>query len=366
MNPRFRIHMILEKTQVPFSLLGSFSPSQWTEDLYVRAPPFSLESNAGRTHVIPADSAAEELLDNLTRSLGLVKRKQGRVQYLVKRSESIKALRLFDWFVRRSWRDKRLAVLWAIVFIGQTKGWSRPKISLEPVAEVADCELKRCAEIMQEILDGNPTRSDVLGYTDYDLSKERAAAYLVNIHKGLPTWTDELVMRSLCSGAGGSVEDVHEQILSLGLGIEAAYKAVERLKHNGYVFPARHYRVNERGPMREQLSANCRNCFYGFSSEDKCLLGTLRQIEEILSRQYGRRLSEEEKQSLYSSIKLMPLGSRLSRKVLESLALIHQVESITNERGVLNLLRKIEVGYGIDFPIRKSREDNSGNESTIG
>jgi hypothetical protein len=342
------------KTEVPFSLLGSFSPSQWSEELYIRAPPFSLEHTAGRIHIIPVDSGAEEALDSLTRALGLVKRKQGRVQYLVKRSDSAKTLRLFDWFVRRSWRDKRFAVLWAIVYMGEAKGWSRPKISLESVAEIAECDLKQCSQIMKDILDGNATPSKVLDYTDYDLSKERTLAFMSSMIEELPTWTDELVMRSLCSGTGGSVEDLHEQILSQGLGIEAAYKIVERLKRKGYVFAARHYRVNERGPMREQLSANCRNCFYGFSSEDRCLIGTLRQIEEMLSRYYGRSLSQEERQSLYSSIKLMPLGPRVSRKVLESLGLIHQVELITSERGVLNLLKKIEDGYGIDFPIRKS------------
>lgn len=360
--------VVVGKTQVPLSLLGSFSPSQWTEEVCIRAPPFSIENTAGRIHIIPIDSSAEEALDGLTHSLGLVKRNQGRVQYLVNRSDSAKTLRLFDWFVRRSWRDKRYAVLWAIVYIGEAKGWSRPKISLESVAEIADCDRKQCSEIMQKILDGNATISKVLGYTDYDLNKERALAYLASMLKELPSWTDELVMRSLCSGLGGSVEDVHEQVMSQGLGIEAAYKIVGRLKRAGYVYAARHYRVNERGPMREQLSANCRNCFYGYSSEDRCLMGTLRQIEEILSRYYGRHLSQEEKQSLYASIKLMPLGSRVSRKVLESLRLIHQVEAVTNERGVMNLLKKIEEAYGVDFPIRKSRteEADTGRKATIG
>ncbi len=358
--------MAVGKAQVPLSLLGSFSPSQWTEEAYVRAPPFSLENTAGRIHIIPIDSVAEEALDGLTRRLGLVKRKQGRIQYLVTRSDSAKTLRLFDWFVRRSWRDKRFAVLWAIVYVGEAKGWSRPKISLESVAEIADCDLKQCSEIMREILDGSATPSNVLDYTDYDLSKERTLSYLVSALKELPTWTDELVMRSLCSGTGGSVEDVHEQILSQGVGIEATYKIVERLKRAGYVFPARHYRVNERGPMREHLSVNCRNCFYGFSSEDRCLLGTLRQIEEMLYRHYERRLSREEKQSLYASIKLMPLGSRISRKALESLDLIHQVEVITSERGVLNLLKKIEAGYGIDLPIRKSSSEEDIGRSSVG
>ena len=358
--------MAVAKTQIPLKLLGSFSPGQWTEELYVRAPPFTLENTAGRVHIIPIDTATEEVLESLAHFLGLVKRKQARVQFLVNRSESLRTLRLFDWFIRRSWRDKRFTVLWTIIFIGETKNWSRPKISLESVSEMADCDLKQCMQIMQEILDGETTPSKVLGYTDFDLNKERTIEYLVRILEELPSRTDELVMKSLCSGMGGSVEDVHEQVMPQGLGIEAAYKIVERLKREGYVYAARHYRVNERGPMREHLSANCNACFYGFSSEEKCLMGTLRQIEENLSRYYGKQLSQEEKQSLYGSIKLMPLGSRVSRKVLESLGLIHQVEVITSERGVLNMLKKIEEGYGIEFPIRKSREEDIGVSSNIG
>jgi hypothetical protein len=341
-------------TQIPLSLLGLYSPSLWTEDLYIESPPFLVENSSGRIHIIPVDSSSEEVLDNVSKSLGLVKRRQGQLRYLVNRTDSTRALRLFDWFIRRSWHDKRFSVLWAIIYIGETKGWSRPKISLESVAELTNCDLKQCSEIMKEILDGVPTQSKILGYTDYDLSKGRSLAYLARLIKELPSWTDELVMKTLCSGTGGSVQDVHEQILSQGLGMEASYKIVERLKRAGYVFPLRHYRVNERGPMREQLSANCRNCFYGYSSEDKCLMGTLRQMEELLSRYYGRRLSKEERQSLYASIKLIPFGSRVSRKVLESLGLIHQVETITNERAVLNLLTKIEEGYQMDFPIKKS------------
>ncbi len=358
--------MALGKAQIPLSLLGLFSPSLWTEELYIKAPPFLLEHNAGRIHIIPVDQATEEVLDSLSRSMGLVKRRTGRLQYLVNRSESATTLRLFDWFIRRSWRDKRFAVLWAIIYIGETKGWSRPKVSLEAVAELSNCDLKQCAEIMKEILDGTPTQSKILGFTDYDLNKERSIAYLARIAKELPSWTDELVMKTLCSGTGGSVQDVHEQILSQGLGIEAAYKIVERLKRSGHVFPSRHYRVNERGPMREQLTANCRNCFYGYSSEEKCLMGTLRQIEELLSRYYGHQLSEEEKQALYASIKLIPFGSHVSRKVLESLGLIHQVEMITNERAVINLLSKIEEGYNVDFPIKRSKSLESRGQNTIG
>lgn len=72
----------------------------------------------------------------------------------------------------------------------------------------------------------------------------------------------------------------------------------------------------------------------------------------MLTTYYGREFSEEEKQSLYASIKLIPLSSRVSRRVLESLWLIHQVQVVTNERRVVNLLKKIEEKCGIELPIK--------------
>ena len=58
-------------------------------------------------------------------------------------------------------------------------------------------------------------------------------------------------MNSLCSGTGSSIADIYENLSSLGLTIGAAYKIVERLKDQGYIYPMRHVRVNEKGPMRE-------------------------------------------------------------------------------------------------------------------
>lgn len=347
-------------------LLGSFSPIEWEEKSYIRSPPYRLETTGGgRLLLAPSDTSTEAVLDKLSRSLGLTKRKQIPISFIVNRTESAKVLRTFDWFVRRSWQDKRFSVLWALIYVGEAKGWSRPKISLDSIAEMTNCDPKFCNDIMTEILDGEITHSEETNSVNFDLNRMRVEASLSKFVEELPTWTEEQVMKSLCSGMGASVEEVYDQITALGFGMAAAYKIIERLKKSGFVYASRHFRVKERGPMREQLAANCRSCFYGYSSEDNCLLDILRQIESLLEEQYDRKITDEERRALFNSIKMIPFSSHVSRRALESLGLIHQVELMTNERRVLKVLEKIEDGYGVDFPIRTKGDKEDTNTSAI-
>ena len=161
-------------------------------------------------------------------------------------------------------------------------------------------------------------------------------------------------MSGLCSGTGSSIADIYENLFTLGLTVGAAYKIVERLKTKGYIYPARHFRVNEKGPMRELLSADCSSCFYGYTNEERCLLDTFRQLEDTVQRYYGRRLSEEDRNTLYLSVKSVPYSSRICRRVIKALRLMHEVNTITKEGRVLMMLKKMEERYGIDFPLKIS------------
>ena len=169
----------------------------------------------------------------------------------------------------------------------------------------------------------------------------------------LPNWTEELIMQTLCSGIGGSASEVYERVMSQGLGMSATYKTLEKLKRNEYVHPLKHYRVNERGPMRELLAANCGSCFYGYASPERCLTDTLRQLEDMFENYYGKKLSEEERERLRSSISAVPYNSRLSRRVYELLKLMRQVDRVAKEGGVPTVLSKIEESYGVEFPLGK-------------
>lgn len=165
----------------------------------------------------------------------------------------------------------------------------------------------------------------------------------------LPIWTEERVMSVLCSGPGESVSELYEAVLAQGVSIGAIYKVSEHLKTQGYVYTQKHYRVNERGPMREMLTADCGNCFFGYSSPDRCMEDALRQIEYMLHRDYGKKPTDEERSALFSAAKSIPYACRTNRRVLTSLRLMHEVGSITNDEGVSGMLRIIKEGYGVDL-----------------
>ncbi len=320
-------------------------------------PPYVLENAGGKVLIFPMKARAEIVLDDLSSPLGLRKRKQGHTYYVVNKSDSIRAFRQFDWFLRRSWKNQDFAVLWSVVYILQTKGWNRG-VSLDTVSEITGLDSKQCAKIFEELLHAKVFESRINGFTEYEMDREKVELVLEKLLSELPSWPEEVIMNSLCSGTGGSIADIYENLFSMGLTIGAAYKIVERLKDRGYIYPMRHFRVNEKGPMRELLSANCRNCFYGYTSEERCLLDTFRQLQDAIERYYGKKLSNEERNSLYLSIKSMPYNSRICRRALESLKLIHQVEGITKEGRVLSVLRKIEERYEIEFPLKMPSESS--------
>ena len=153
--------------------------------------------------------------------------------------------------------------------------------------------------------------------------------------------------------------EIYESVLAQGLSVGAVYKVLERLKFQGYVYPVRYFRVNERGPMREMLSADCRSCFYGFTNPDMCLQDSLRQLEGVLNRDYGKVPTRQERSALYASMKTIPYSSRINRRVLDSLRLMHEIERITREGRVSSLLKKIEEHYGVELPVKTPPEPSS-------
>jgi hypothetical protein len=342
--------------KVPLSLFGLFNPSSWKEEVYTKGPPFVVETVSGRVFVVPRDSEVESALDNITSSFGLKKVRQGHVSYLVYRGRAVNALREFDWYVRRSWRNKELSVLWALAYLGEKRDWSQSDLQLQDLAEVAGLTTKECGEALQGLFRSKGENGPSRGLNEIGSDRNMVQTMLDKKTSELPIWTEEMVMSVLCTGPGGSVAELYEAVLTQGLSIGAVYKIAERLKTQGYVFPLRHYRVNERGPMREMLSADCRNCFFGYSNPDDCLEDTLRQIEDVLHRDYGKKPTSDERAALYSSVKSIPYASRTNRRVLTSLRLMRDIDRMTKEGRVSSMLKKIEEGYGVDLPVKIPQE----------
>lgn len=342
--------------KVPMSLFGSFRPTDWREEVYISRPPFIIETISGRVLLIPRDHEVESTLDAISSSLGLKKVRQGHISYVVSRGYAIKALREFDWYVRRSWKNKELLALWALAHVGERGDWKQTSLQLDHVAEVAGLATKECGTALQALFRSNPDNISVQGLSELASDRRLIQQTMETKVTELPIWTEEIVMSVLCAGPGGSVAELYEAMLGQGLGIGAVYKLAERLKTRGYIYPLRHYRVNERGPMREMLAADCRNCFFGYSNPDVCLEDSIRQIEDVLERDYGKEPTKEERASLYNSVKTIPYASRTNRRVLASLKLMHEIDRMSKEGRVASMLKKIEEGYGVDLPVKVARE----------
>jgi hypothetical protein len=342
-------------------LLESFSPDQWSEDAYIKAPSFITEDIDGTAMIIPTSPEAERVLDLVSPALGLKKTRNGQLCYLTSRTETIRALRMFNWFVRRSWRNKELAILWALAHALLDLDRAHPPVSVQSITSMTGCSPKLVSEVMIGLrgADDAPTRGGVFGeYTvDGATLKERLESHL----EETPTQTEELVMESLCSGMGSSVNDIYNRAFPRELTVGAVYKVSEELKRDGYIQALRHFRVNERGPMRELLGSDCRNCFYGYSSAEKCFDDAFRDLEQILKRYYQKELTEEERASSYSAIKSAPFGPKVIRKVLEALQLIHHMDIVMSEKNVVNVLRKLEDWYDIEFPVHGGAGEIASN-----
>ena len=342
--------------KIPMSLFGSFRPTDWREEAYISRPPFTIETISGRVFLIPRDHEVESMLDAISASLGLKKVRQGHTSYVVSRGYAIKALREFDWYVRRSWKNKELLALWALAHVGERGDWKLTSLQLDYVAEVAGLTTKECGNALQVLFRSNPENISVHGLSELASDRRLIQQTMETKVTELPIWTEEMVMSVLCAGPGGSVAELYEAMLGQGLGIGAVYKLAERLKTRGYIYPLRHYRVNERGPMREMLAADCRNCFFGYSNPEVCLEDSIRQIEDVLERDYGKEPTKEERAALYNSVKTTPYASRTNRRVLSSLKLMHEIDRMSKEGRVASMLKKIEEGYGVNLPVKVTRE----------
>jgi len=338
--------------KIPMTLFGNFKPTEWNEEAYISNPPFAAETLSGRTYLVPRDDYVEEALDTISSSLGLKRAGQAHRRFLVSRGHAVKAVREFDWYVRRSWQNKELLALWALAYIGEKEDWSQSSLKLQYIAEVAGLTAKETSQALQRLFHLTPQNGSTKNLTEFCSDKSLVQQTLEKKVEGLPIWTEEKVMSVLCSGLGGSVSELHEAMLSQGLSVGAVYKVSEHLKTQGYVYTHKHYRVNERGPMREMLTADCRHCFFGFSNSEKCLEDTLKEIEYVLARDFGKDSTKEERAAFFNNVKSVPYSCRTNRRVLGSLKLMRELANMAGEGDVSSMLTKISEAYGVELPVR--------------
>ena len=338
--------------KVPMRLFGSFKPTEWTEEVYITRPPFVTETISGRVYLAPRDYHVEETLDAISSPLGLKKASEDYRRFLVTKANATRGLREFDWYVRRSWLNKELTALWALAYVGEKEDWSQTSLKLQYIAEIAGLTTNECSQALEDLFHLTPRNGSARNLMEFGTDKSLIQQTLEKKITELPIWTEEKVMAALCTGPGGSVTELYEAVVSQGLTIGAVYKVSEHLKSQGYVYTQKHYRVNERGPMREMLTSDCGHCFFGYSDSTKCMEGTLREIEDALARDYGKEPTKDERSAIFNVIKSIPYACRTNRRVLSSLRLMHELDGIAGEGTVSDILAKISDAYGVKFPVR--------------
>ncbi|GBC71331.1 hypothetical protein HRbin02_01112 [Candidatus Calditenuaceae archaeon HR02] len=323
------------------TLLALHPPLAWSEDRFIHSPLYRIEEFDERLLLFPSRSEAEIILENLIRLLGLQKQKTSPTSYLIQKNEVFKALRNFLWIVRKSWRNETVRVIWSTLYIASAKGWEN--IPLDMIAEVSGIDHAKCREILMRVLDSEKL---IDGGVVRAGSRHLVEA-LELILRSIPTWSEELVMSILCTEIYVSVEDIYVKMRPYGLSIAAIYKIVQRLKKADHIARVRYSRRRPQGPMREVFSPNCRNCFYGYSSQEKCLQHLLVELETYFKENYGKTFSIEERMTLYKSLRMAPFGPRMLRKLLTTLRLVKNVEQLVKDERLAGLLRKLDELCGV-------------------
>lgn len=343
-------------------LLESFAPAAWKEQAYITNPPFVTESSDGSLIVFPLTPDVEHTLDRIRAPLGLKKIPVDRHYFLTSRNDTLRAMGLFNWLVRRSWRDKKRAVLWALVHECRRQGSEKATVSLEALSELTGFEPKACAEAVQGLFGPEGYKNRNGARSNFEVDSAKVYERLEEILEDTPTWTEELLMRTLCSEGGASAPELYDQINQHDFTVGALYKTTERLKRDGYLRTARHVRVNDRGPMRELLSSDCSNCFYGFSNSENCLNDAFRQLEFVLKRYYGKDLTEAQRVDSQNALRSVPSSSRVLRRAVEALAQIERMRGLMGEDQVARVLSKVEEWYDVRLPVHL---DDAGKRANI-
>lgn len=309
-------------------LLESFSPLEWKENIYTYNPPFTL-FKANNSIILGIDPLCDPAVEQALNEIGVKLNRSNSYFLLVPSAQ--KTLTLFDWFVRRSWHRAEYAVAWAILKL--LKERPEGQFTIGQVCECSGFEPAACAGILSSFFDIN--NSSIV------VSRERVLSLIEELARMLPSWIEESVMDFLCSNVNVSAADVHSYLSYYGLSTSMTYRILRKLKVEGCIKVVKHIRVKPKGPMRELMSSDCRNCFFGYSSPASCFRASLYQLEKLVERLIGRPMKMHEVEGLYQEISKLPFSERTLRSVNKALVLALQFSEMSKEKGVATILRKL-------------------------
>lgn len=312
------------------ALFENFCPLECNENTYTYNPPFML-FKASNSIILSVDPFCDPVVEHALSSAG-VKITQGNSYFLLA-PPAQKTLTMFDWFVRRSWHKAEYAVTWSILNL--LKGAPECHLNIEQVCERSGLDRTTCIGVLSSLGIKIENGGSIIA------SREKIISLIEELVRRLPSWIEEGVMDLICSNVNVSAADVNSYLSYYGLSPSMTYKILRKLKSEGWIKVMRHVRVKPRGPMRELMSSDCRNCFFGYSSSVNCFKASFYQLEKLVERLIGRPMKMHEVEELYQEISKLPFSERTLRSVNKALVLALQFSEMSKEKGVATVLRKL-------------------------
>jgi len=319
-----------------FVLLENFFPLQWSENAYIYNPPFTL-FKMNNSVILGLDPLYDPAVEHALGNIG-VKLSQDNSYFLLIPPVQ-KTLMMFDWFVRRSWHKAEYTVAWSILNL--MKGTPECSLNIEQICERSGLDQITCMKVLSSF--GIKMKDD----DSITVPRGKISSIIEELVRALPSWIEESVMDFICSNVNVSASDVHSYLSYYGISPSMTYKILRKLKSEGCIKVVRHVRVKSKGPMRELMSSDCRNCFFGYSSSINCFKSCFYQLEKLVEKLIGRPMKVHEVEELYREISKLPFSEKTLRSVNKALILALQFSEMSKEKNVATVLRKL--GATLDF-----------------
>lgn len=319
-------------------LLREFTPNEFSEDVFINAPPFIIiEKLDGQDLIVVArNEKCIRIFDKLLSNNKNYMKKLHENVYLIERLNIIDALIKFSWIVRMSWKNEEVYLLWSL---------------LNACLRTSDHDSFKSI-LMKELdieLEKSLTKLGLNIVEDRNKLLELLMRRLTNQLSIVPPALLQKIIDYLCILGDLTVEELSRRIIREGVSTSTLYKALSRLKKENYVRVVKHVRISNRGPMRELLSSNCGKCLYNYSSHDACYKSSLNQLSAILYAFYDKALTSRDLEKLYIEFRSIPYPQRVVNRINNILISLNVIRSKLEDRLTNSILQRIQSTTGINI-----------------
>lgn len=316
-----------------YSFFLEFTPIEWSEERFLKLP-FKI---IGDSLIEPSSEEVKDKLNHLEEGGGLKKRRDGK--YIVSTSNMRSIVRMFRWFVARSWKNKEYGIIWSLLHLTLPHYPNPATIKVEEISKITGYDLSSCEEIIKRFV-------KVKEGSEYKVDSSTCLNLFDSYRRSIPTSTEERIMGDvLCPEGEAFSKDICNRMVYYGLGESAVYKAIEKLKKDGFI-KVKEYKRRGRGPVSELLVPCCEtNCFLGFSSKDRCYEFYFYQLINYIKEEKGITLKPEVKDAIYQKLRNFPDSWRIIQKLIQILILESIIEKMKKDEKVLTALEIVKETY---------------------